>query len=50
MTRRKLLPELIIAAAAAPDRMAVPHYDADFDTTAAATGQDAEWVVSREAS
>ncbi|MDD9981915.1 MAG: hypothetical protein OXU81_11255 [Gammaproteobacteria bacterium] len=46
MTRCKLLPELIIAAAE-PARMAVPHYDADFDTNAAVTGQDTEWVVSR---
>ena len=29
--------------------MTVLHYDADFDTVAAVTGQDAEWVVARGA-
>ena len=39
--------DLIIAAAAEAARMTVLHYDADFDTIAAVTGQDMEWVVPR---
>ena len=39
----------IIAAAAEAARMTVLHYDADFDTVAAVTGQDAERVVARGA-
>ena len=30
--------------------MTMLHYNADFDTSAAVTGQDAEWAVSRRAS
>ena len=41
------IPDLIIAAAAEAARMTVLHYDADFDTIAAVTGQDMEWVVPR---
>ena len=41
------MPDLIIAAAAEAARMTVLHYDADFDTIAAVTGQDMEWVVPR---
>ena len=39
--------DLIIAAAAEAARMTVLHYDADFDTIAAVTGQAMEWVVPR---
>ena len=41
------IPDLIIAAAAEAARMTVLHYDADFDTIAAVTGQDMEWVVPK---
>ena len=41
------IPDLIIAAAAEAARMTVLHYDADFDTIATVTGQDAEWVAPR---
>ena len=41
------IPDLIIAAAAETARMTVLHYDADFDTIAAVTGQDVEWVAPR---
>ncbi len=39
--------DLIIAAAAEASDMTVLHYDADFDTIAAATGQATEWVAPR---
>ena len=38
---------LIIAAAAETAGMTVLHYDADFDTIAAVTRQNVEWVVPR---
>ena len=41
------IPDLVIAAAAESARMTVLHYDADFDTIAAVTGQDVEWIVLR---
>ena len=41
------IPDLIIAAAAEAAAMSVLHYDADFDTIAAVTGQATEWVVPR---
>ena len=41
------IPDLIIAAAAEAARMTVLHYDADFDTIAAVTGQEVEWVAPR---
>ena len=41
------IPDLIIAAAAETTGMTVLHYDADFDTIAAVTHQDVEWVVPR---
>jgi predicted nucleic acid-binding protein len=43
--RRRKLPDLLVAAAAEANDLAVLHYDADFDRIAAATGQPAEWVV-----
>ena len=39
------IPDLVIAAAAEADRMAVLHYDSDFDTIAVVTQQDVEWVA-----
>ena len=41
------MPDLIIAAAAETARMTVLHYDADFDTIAAMTGQEVEWVAPK---
>lgn len=41
------IPDLIIAAAAESARLTVLHYDADFDTIAAVTRQETEWVVPR---
>ena len=39
------IPDLIIAAAAEAACMTVLHYDADFDTIAAVTRQETEWVA-----
>ena len=51
LARRRLhrlpLPDLIIAAAAESEGMAVLHYDADFDTIAGVTKQVTEWVAPR---
>ena len=41
------IPDLIIAAAAEAGRMIVMHYDADFDSIAAVTRQEMEWVAPR---
>ena len=41
------IPDLINAAAAEADGMTVLHYDSDFDTIAAVTKQDVEWVAPR---
>ncbi len=41
------IPDLVIAAAAESEGMAVLHYDADFDTIAGVTKQAAEWVAPR---
>ena len=41
------IPDLIIAAAGEADGMIVLHYDSDFDTIAAVTKQDVEWVAPR---
>lgn len=41
------IPDLIIAAAAEVAGIAVLHYDADFDTIAAVTQQEMEWVAPR---
>lgn len=43
--RGRKVPDLLIAAAAETARLAVLHYDSDFDLIAAATGQVGEWVV-----
>ncbi len=39
--------DLLLAATAEVEGIAVLHYDADFDVIAAATGQASEWVVDR---
>ncbi|MGH3564997.1 MAG: PIN domain-containing protein [Pseudonocardia sp.] len=49
MTRSVGIPDLLVAAVAEHHRVAVLHYDADFDHVAAITGQPAEWVVERGA-
>ena len=41
------LPDLLIAAVAERHRVAVLHYDADFDLIADVTGQPMKWVVPR---
>jgi predicted nucleic acid-binding protein len=41
------LPDLIIAAVAARERLPVVHYDADFDRIAEITGQATRWVIPR---
>lgn len=44
---RVSLPDLLIAATAEANDVAVIHYDADYDRIAQVTGQPAEWVVPR---
>ena len=41
------LPDLLIAAVAARHRVAVLHYDADYELISAVTGQPHAWVVPR---
>ena len=41
------VPDLLIAATAEVNGVAVIHYDADYDRIAHVTGQPAEWVVKR---
>ena len=41
------VPDLLIAATAEINSVAVVHYDADYDLIADATGQPAEWVAPR---
>jgi predicted nucleic acid-binding protein len=43
--RGRKVPDLLIAAAAEANDLAVLHYDADFDRIAVVTGQRVEWVV-----
>lgn len=40
-------PDLLIAAVAEREGVTVLHYDADFDTIAAVTGQPVQWIVQR---
>ena len=44
---RLSLPDLLIAAVAGSNDLAVIHYDADYDRIAEITGQPVEWVVPR---
>ena len=39
------MPDLLIAAAAEANDLAILHYDADFDRIAAVTGQPVAWVI-----
>ena len=41
------LPDLLIAAVAELNDLAVMHYDADYDRIAEVTGQPCEWVIPR---
>ena len=41
------LPDLLIAAVAERHRVTILHYDTDYDTIAAITGQSTQWVVER---
>jgi predicted nucleic acid-binding protein len=41
------MPDLLVAAVAERHALTLLHYDADFDTIAEITGQDARWVVPR---
>ncbi len=41
------VPDLLIAATAEINGVAVIHYDADYDRIAQVTGQSTEWVVER---
>lgn len=43
--RGRKIPDLLIAAAAEEEHLAVLHYDQDFDKIAKVTGQPCEWVV-----
>jgi predicted nucleic acid-binding protein len=43
--RGRKLPDLLVAAAAEEQNLAVLHYDADFDLIAAVTGQSCRWVA-----
>ena len=45
--RRVTHPDLLIAAAAESAGMTLLHYDADFDTIAAVTGQPTRWIAPR---
>ena len=45
--RAASMTDLLVAAAAEANDLAVIHYDADFDLIAEVTGQRAEWVVPR---
>ncbi len=39
------LPDLLVAACAEANKLAVLHYDADFERIAKVTGQPTQWVV-----
>jgi predicted nucleic acid-binding protein len=41
------IPDLLIAAVAERNNLTIIHYDADFESVAAVTGQPMQWVVSR---
>ncbi|GAA1379681.1 PIN domain nuclease [Catellatospora chokoriensis] len=43
--RAASIPDLLLAATAELQRLTVLHYDRDFDTIAAVTGQSTQWVV-----
>ena len=41
------MPDLLIAAVAERERVAVLHYDGDYDLIAQITSQPVQWVVPR---
>jgi predicted nucleic acid-binding protein len=41
------IPDLLIAACAERHGVQIVHYDRDFDTIAAITGQEVRWVAPR---
>jgi predicted nucleic acid-binding protein len=43
--RGRVVPDLLIAAAAEQARLTLLHYDNDFDLIATVTGQTCQWVV-----
>jgi predicted nucleic acid-binding protein len=43
--RGRKIPDLLVAAAAEVENLAVLHYDTDFDRIAELTGQRSEWVL-----
>jgi predicted nucleic acid-binding protein len=43
--RGRKIPDLLIAAAGEEHRLTVLHYDSDFDSISAVTGQPCQWVV-----
>jgi predicted nucleic acid-binding protein len=43
--RGRKIPDLLVAAAAETNAIAVLHYDSDFDRIAAVTGQSCQWVL-----
>jgi len=45
--RGRKVPDLLVAAAAEANGLAVLHYDSDFEQISAVTGQACEWVVPR---
>jgi predicted nucleic acid-binding protein len=45
--RGAALPDLLIAATAERDGVAILHYDHEYDLIASVTGQPVEWVVPR---
>jgi predicted nucleic acid-binding protein len=45
--RGRMIPDLLIAAAAETLGLTILHYDADFDRIARTTGQSTLWVVPR---
>lgn len=45
--RGRKVPDLLVAAAAEANDLAVLHYDADFDRISRVTGQSVEWVVTQ---
>ena len=44
--RGRKIPDLLIAAVAESERLAVLHYDQDFDKISEVTGQRCQWVVA----
>ncbi|HEX4059324.1 MAG TPA: PIN domain nuclease [Galbitalea sp.] len=46
-TRAVGMPDLVIAAVAERERVAIMHYDSDFELIAEITGQEMRWVAPR---